>query len=135
MQYYPDKLVRIGEPFAITYDHDENDDGGTVEIKLATAERKIRVDRVEYINPTGLAAHASNFAVISLKNGAVVVADWSTETGEEGTIEANTPIDLTLSATDTERVVDAGDTLSLSVAESGSTTVPAGRVVVYGRYL
>lgn len=44
--------------------------------KLETAQRVTRVDKVEYINSTGLAAHADNYWEIRLLRGAaLVVAD------------------------------------------------------------
>ena len=97
--------------------------------------RYFRVDRVFLNLPAGMAAHASNYIVVKVLKGATVMASWSTLTGADGTITADTPVDLTLSATDANRVLADADIMSVSVAVTGSPTVPKGRIVIEGRYL
>jgi hypothetical protein len=126
---------KIGGDFVLTYDHAQNADGGDVVTNLAKLPARAVIDAVHYINPTGLAEHAANFAVISVKQGATVVAEWSTETGQEGTLTADTYVDLVLSATAADLIIETDEELDLSVNESGTTTVPAGRVEVYGHYV
>jgi len=99
--------------------------------------RSFRVDSVRYINPTGLTGDAANAFTGVLKNGATVVATiFNTETDNGGaTLTADTFVDGTLSATDANRVLAADDVLSLVATEVGTATLPAGRVVVEGRYV
>lgn len=105
--------------------------------KVWSPSRQFKIDRVQYINPTGLAEDATDFFVIKVLNEALVAASWSTKTGEEGTIDADTFVDLTLSDTAANLVLEAGDVLSISLDEdAGATaTLPAGRFVIEGRYL
>jgi hypothetical protein len=104
--------------------------------KMWKLPRAFRVERVMYVNPTGLAAHAANFFTVKLTKGATVVASWSTETGEDGTIAADTFVELNLSATDADRVFAADDEMKLFLDEAaGTATLPAGRVIVEGFYL
>jgi len=104
--------------------------------KLWKLPRAFRVERVLYVNPTGLVEHAANFFVIKLTKGATVVASWSTETGQEGTLTADTFVELTLSSTDANLVFAAGDEMKLFLDEAaGVATLPAGRLVVEGFYL
>jgi hypothetical protein len=95
----------------------------------------MRIDSVRYVNPTGLVADAANYFDVQLKVRAAVAANWSTETGEEGTLTADTWVDLSLTSTLTDLVLAADDEISLTLDETGTATLPAGRVVVFGRYL
>lgn len=92
--------------------------------------RQCRVKSVQYHNLTGLATHADNWFVIALKQGSVVVADWSTDTGEEGTIAADTHVSLTLSATAADLIIEPDEVLSLMLTEGGTATLPAGQIEV-----
>lgn len=104
--------------------------------KLFTAQKKMRVDKVEYINPTGYVEDAANYYVIGLKKGATVMYQWSCETGEEGTIAADTFVDMTASTTDTDLVADADDEIIFfGTKVNAGVDLPAGRLVIHGRYL
>lgn len=111
----------------------------TTSVKLwsVPAGRKFRLDRALYINPTGLAEDATNWFVVAVQKGSTNMAAWSTDADEAGTnsIPANTPLELTLSATQADRVAVAGDVISLTLTEGGTATLPAGRIVIEGRLL
>lgn len=106
--------------------------------KLMTAQRKMRIDKVEYINPTGLAGHSSNYWEIALKKGSTVMAQWSTDSdvAGQGTLTANAVVNLVLSGTDANLVADVADVLSLVLTKvSSAANLPAGRIIVHGRYV
>lgn len=106
--------------------------------KLLTAQRAMRIDKVEYVNPTGLTGHATLYWEIALKKGSTVMAQWSTDSDvvAEGTLTANAIVNLTLSATDANLVTASGDVLSLVLTKvSTAANLPAGRIVVHGRYV
>ncbi len=113
--------------------------GATLVTKLTKVSGlRLHVDRVEYINPTGLAGHGSNYWEIALKNGSDVIAQWSTDSdvAGQGTITANTPIDLVLATDHSLLALDSGETLSLALTKFASAAnLPAGRIVVHGRYV
>jgi hypothetical protein len=124
--FYQDRLV-------LPYDHVQLTADTT--IKLWKVPRRFRIDRVMYINQTGLAQDATNFFAIKLMNGATVMASWSTETGQQGTLTADTFVQLVNSGTDANLVAAADDVLSVQFDESGTATLPAGRLVIEGRYV
>lgn len=127
----------LQEKYRLAYSHVANSNAGTVTVKLDKLTSRMRVTRVKYINVTGLAEDATNAAILSVQNGSTVVASWNTDSDSSASdvsIPANTFIDLTLSTTTTELVFAAGDVLSFVIAESGTTTVPAGLVIVEGVY-
>jgi hypothetical protein len=97
--------------------------------------RKLRIDKIHYNNPTGLAADASNYFAVQVKNGATVVGAWSTLTGAQGALVAGTTVDLVLNTTDANLVLAAGDELTLNLDETGTSTLPAGRVQVWATLL
>jgi len=123
------------EPFEFSFSHDSLT-SSEVRVVLS-ARRKFVIDRAIYVNDAGLAEDAANFFAISLAikepGGAFVQSHlFSTETGEGGTIAAATP-------TTVPKVgVATGSALSqvrLSYTESGTATLPTGRLQVEGRYL
>lgn len=121
------------EKFVLAYDHASAT--GDTTVKLLKADRKMRIDKVRYVNPTGLAEDATNFFDVQLIVRAAVAANWSTETGQEGTLTADTWVDLSLTATAADLILAADDELALTLDESGTATLPAGRIVVFGRWI
>lgn len=115
---------------------DADTTGATLAVKLFTAQRRFRVDKVEYVNPTGFVQDAANYWTIAIKKDATVMAQWSCLTGAEGTIAANTPVALTLSATALNQVADKDAVISLALTKvAGAANLPAGRIFVHGRYV
>jgi hypothetical protein len=129
----------LQERVLLPYDHAQVTADTTVKLWQVPAGRKFRLDRVYYNNPTGLAVDASNFYNIAVQKNdgvtPVVMANHSTETGEEGTLTGDTPVELVLAADGAARVADAGDDIELLLDEDGTATLPAGRVVIEGRLL
>jgi hypothetical protein len=126
------------EPWNTQLDHDAITATTTVKLWTVPAGKTLRVDRIWYCNPTGLAADGTNAFALELKNGATVVASIAnTDSGDAGgaAITADTPITTGLSATSADLVLDAGETLSMVFTEDGTATLPAGRLVVEGRYV
>jgi len=125
----------------ITYDHAQLTADATVILFKVPSGKKLRIEKATYINPTGLVAHAANFFNIKIiKATSTLIANWSTETGEEGTIAADTFVDLVLGATDADQVVVGGaasgaDLVKVLFDEDGTATLPAGRIVIEGRYV
>lgn len=103
--------------------------------KVRKFKRPFRVDAVQYINPTGLAQSATDYFNIKVLKGSTVVANWSTQTGAQGTLTADTHVNMVLSSTDADLVFAVDDILSLFLDETGTATLPAGRVQISGRYL
>ncbi len=122
--------------FTLAFDHAQvvNTDT-TVRMFKVPAGKRLRVDSVQYFNATGLAANASNFSNIKLLKASTVAFNWSTETGQQGTIAADSWNSMVGSATDGDKVFAAGDVMSLFADMTGTVTLPAGRVVVHGRYV
>lgn len=129
----PDSLQELME--LGPYDH-ANAIAATTVVKLKTAQRRFRVDKVEYINPTGYVQDAANFYTLELRKGATVIASWSLQTGAQGTIAADTPVNLVLSATDANRIVNPGDVLSWAMVKTAAAAnLPLGRFNVTGRFV
>lgn len=125
------------QAFALSYDHASAAADTTFKLFAIPAGKKLRVDGVKYVNPTGLAGNDTNSFNIKLVKGASTVAfNWSTLlTGGQGTLAANTFVDFVGSATDTDKVFAAGDDMSVFFDLTGTLTLPAGRLVIYGRYV
>jgi len=99
-------------------------------------ERACVIDSVDVISEAGVTAHAANYVNFKvLKGAATVVANWSTETGQQGTMTAATWHDMTMSATAADKRMAVGDTLKLLCDESGTYNITAGAVMIRGRYL
>lgn len=112
--------------------------GASATSKLFTAQRIMLVDKIEYISPDGLAGHASNYWEIALKKGSTVIGQWSTDSDVvgQGTLTADTFVNPVLSTTASELVIQVGDVVSLALTKVASASnLPAGRIVVHGRYV
>ena len=111
----------------------------TTTVKLFTVPtgKTLRIDRVWYCNPTGLAGAAGNAFKGEVKNGSTVINTmFNTDTGAGGaSLAADTPGFGTNSATDASLVLAAGDVLTLVFTETGTATLPAGSLFIEGRYV
>lgn len=97
--------------------------------------RPFILESAQYLNPTGLVQDASNYFTIKILNGATVLASWSTLTGAQGTIAADTFVTMVMNATPTNLILDAATVISLFLDETGTSDLPAGKVVLTGRYV
>lgn len=129
------KRTRITRgPVVFAIDHPSVTADTTIKIaKVPTGQGKLRIREIQYVNATGLAVDAANFFKIQLKAGSTLIGEWSTETGQDGALVANTFVALPLEAG--ANVVDAGAVLDLVLDETGTQTLPAGRLVVHGEFL
>lgn len=126
------------ELVVIAFDHPSVEADTEWNIFKVPAGRRFRLDKVDYINPTGLAEHADDHFALSIMNGSTVMAGpLSTDSDQAGTndLVADTFTTIPLSSTDADLVAAAGDVISLLADEGGTATLPAGRVVLHGRYL
>jgi hypothetical protein len=98
--------------------------------------RAFRIERV-YLNcPAGFAADAANYWTIQiLSDAAVVAASWSTLTGSQGALTADTPVEMVLSATDADCVVLDTKILSVKALKTASAAaLPTVDLVIEGTY-
>lgn len=104
----------------------------TVQKFTVPADRHFVLTGASYHNVTGLAEDAANFFNIKVQTSAdVVLANWSTETGAEGTIAADTVVDLTLAAL-AVRTLPPGTIIEVLYDEDGTATLPAGTLTFSG---
>jgi hypothetical protein len=96
------------------------------------AAKAFVVEEVVYYNATGLVADAANFFNIKLQHGSTVLANWSTETGQEGSIAADTPVRLTNGS---DLVVPPDTRINVVYDETGTATLPAGQLQVVGHFV
>ncbi len=111
---------------------------GTVTVKVMQCTRAFIVDSVRYVNHTGLAEDASNtFAGTAAKGTTPFATLFNTlaDAGPDHSLAANTWVAGVLDADSTKREFEPGDELNLILTLGGSQTLPAGHVVVEGRYL
>lgn len=127
------------ERVAFSYDHGAVTATTTVKLYKAPAGRKFRLDRAVYVNPTGLAADNTNAFAGTIQNAATVMATLFNTDGDDNpagaALAADTFVEGTLHSTDANRVLAAGEELSLVLTEDGTATLPAGRVYIEGRLL
>lgn len=105
----------------------------TTTIKLFKATKRCRVDRVDYINPTGLAGHGTDAFAGAVKNSSTVVCSlFNTDTGDAGgaSLAADTFVTGT-NGTAANRTLAKDDVLSAVFTMDGTATLPAGTVLIY----
>ncbi len=127
------KLSYAAEPKVFSFDHAQVTADTTSWVWTTPAGRSFRITRAMYCNPTGLAADAANYFTVKVLNGVAVAASWSTQTTGDGALAADTPVALNLQSDNL--VVPANTKLSLFLDETGTATLPAGRVVIEGELI
>lgn len=107
----------------------------TVKQFKTRADRTLLIESVDYDNPTGLATSDTNYFVMTLQQGATVIATFSTKTtGGQGSLPADSYVSFVLSAL-ANRVVPPGTVITLVDTLTGTLTLPAGSGVIHGRYI
>jgi len=98
--------------------------------ELKRLDKRIRVLDVQVLDPTGAAEDAANYVKVQLLRDAVVIAEHSTQTGNEGALAAGVWSKMP------EQDVDVlkGADLSLNVNVAGTGVLNAGSVAVV-RYM
>jgi len=109
----------------------------TTTFRVAKAQGRARIDRVEMVWNAQVTQDATNYYKIDVKKGSTVIASWSFQTSAQGTLAADTFADLVKSSTDADLVVAAGDELTIVATKNGSASnLPAlGRINIFGRYI
>lgn len=103
--------------------------------------RTYTVNRTTINVGTTMTADASNYWTFALKDGATVIASWSTQTtggspGGQGTLTANTPADMALNATPASLSAVGGDTLTLVATKTGTpSALPTFNIIPDGYLL
>lgn len=93
--------------------------------------KKSRIVSAYLVNGAGITADDTNKAVIQLKNGSTVVASHSTAaTAGNGSLVANTPAAMVLSATDADSLIAAGSWLKVNYDESGTYAMTTAKVII-----
>lgn len=129
---------KLEERVVMSYDHAQT--AATLSVKLwkCPTGRSFVVDRVVYVNPTGLATDASNYFVGEVKNttaGVTMDTVFNTNSAGGAALVANTFATGALSATAANQWLASGDEMSLVLTKTGTQTLPAGHIVIEGRLL
>ena len=126
-------MIRPSELFQerFSLDYDNASLTADLTVVLDAPPRRFVIESARYYNATGLVADATNFFNIKVLIGAAIAANWSTETGQEGTIAAATFVQLIVAAAHSG---DAGDVISVLFDRDATATLPAGRIVIDGFY-
>lgn len=96
--------------------------------------RRCRVTRVSYVSEAGVSEDVTNYVDVRIMNNAVVAGNWSTQTGEQGSLPVNESIDFTLDGDTTKQVYQAGSVLSLDVVVSGTGVLTDGHINIDGTF-
>lgn len=126
----------LQERVVLSVDHAQVTGDTTIKFWKVPTGRSFILDRALYINPTGLAEDAGNWFQVAVKKGSTVMADTNTDSdsaGADNSIAADTFTELAKSATAANLVAASDDVLSLVLDETGTATLPAGKLVVEGR--
>lgn len=125
LQRMPNDL--LSESNVVAYEHGTI--SATTVVKLRTIKTPTRVVFTEYDNVAGFATDATDYWTVQLRKGATVIASWSTLTGAQGSLPADTFVNLVPSSTDADSVCAAGDVLSLAFVKTGSpANLTLGRI-------
>jgi hypothetical protein len=108
----------------------------TTTVPLRKLRRPTRFEAVDLVVDTTYNADPVNFYVITLQRGATVIATWSTQTGQQGTLTAGVIASMVLSATDLNRVGVVDETLQLVFTKAAAAAnLPIGRICAHSKYV
>lgn len=124
----------LADLIAFPFDHASESATATLHVLKVPAGRSLQVDHVEYVNETGLAADPANYFVGTLQDGATVVAMlFNTDSSGGAALTAGAWNAATMSTTPAHTALASGDSLTLVLTKTGTQTLPAGHLVVWGR--
>lgn len=133
--YFSATAQKAGDNVEVVVPHISVSADATTKEYKTRSDRFFVVDKVQYVNATGLAADASNTFNIKLLGGSTVLANWDTTTGQQGAITADTFIDMVLNSTAANLCLAPDTVVSLFLDKTGTQTLPAGKVVIHGHYV
>jgi hypothetical protein len=117
-------------PIVLAYDNAALTSTTTAGLYVVPAGKSLTVTSVRYYSSSGLAAHASDsFAITLQARGEDTVATHSTASGAQGTLTADAF--ATLTVVSAESTLAAGEVLRAVFTETGTATLPAGRLLVH----
>lgn len=126
----------LSEAWSVEFAHAAIPTTETDKLYKVPAGRKLRLDRITYINPTGLVGDNTNAFSMQIKNAATLVSlVFNTDTDDVpagASLAADTFIDQAPTVP-TAAVFAAGDIVSVVITEDGASTLPAGRLKLEGR--
>lgn len=108
-----------------------NASGNNVVYKFA---KRCKLTRVSYISEAGVVEDAANYVNVRVMNDAEVAGNWSTQTGQEGTLPVNDSVDFILNVDDTKQVYEAGSVLSFDVVVTGIGVLTDGHINLEGTF-
>jgi hypothetical protein len=123
------------EYWEYSFEHAAATADATHKLYKVPAGRVLRLDAVDYNNITGLTQDTTNFFNVKVTDGTNIAANWSTQTSAQGTLAADTFVALVMSSTDDNKVFTENEIVTLFLDESGDTTLPAGRIILRGRFI
>lgn len=133
----------LRERFAFPFAHGELTADTTLQV--FKAPRRCVVEKIEYVNETGLVADNTNAFKLSMLNagddalGTTVVAlVFNTDGNDDpvgASIAAATITDAVTPGTEAERTLEAGEVLVAVFDEDGTATLPPGTIIVHLLYL
>jgi hypothetical protein len=132
------RAEREQEAVCFSFDHPQVTETTAWNIFRVPTGKTFRVDRVDYLNVTGLAEDTTNVFALALNLDATEAASWSTDSDlmvADAGIPADEFMELTLATDVADLVCVADSVVSLVATEGGAATLPAGRVIVHGRYV
>jgi hypothetical protein len=131
-----DKTVEAAaaDPVFLAFSNASISATATQKLLNVPADKFFVVDEVQYDNITGLAADGTNYFTLSIDAGAQSTAKWSTLTGQQGALAADTVVSFT-NDTQANRVAAPGTQLKYSATKTGTQTLPVGSGTIRGRFI
>lgn len=91
------------------------------------------MDKAELVLSGIATADAANYVKIDVMQGATILATWSVQTGQQGTIAANTFVTMVNQALANRRVA-VGLPIKAVFTKNGTGALASGTLVMHGRY-
>jgi len=115
-------------PLQLRFDTAANTNDSAV---LALHER-VEVMGAYVVTNATVTANASNFVTLAIlgNDQTTAIYQWSTDSGEEGTLTADTPAEMVSQGKEEFAILDAGDALKVTLTNSGTGAAFDGMLVL-----
>jgi hypothetical protein len=134
------------EPFLLTVEHAQLTGDATLKLFKVPLGRSLRIERVTYLNVTGLAEDTTNVFEIAIAKGdtPTTIASHSTDSDlmvADAGVPADAFLDIPITAAaDIDTVIvggaaDGDDELLAVFTEGGAATLPAGKLIIEGHWV
>lgn len=98
---------------------------GTDDVSLFALHERVEVQGAYIVVNANVTGNASDYVTLAIlgNDQSTAMYQWSTDTGAEGTLTADTPVEMVSQGKENLAIFDAGDAIKVTLTNTGSTGI------------